>query len=310
MIKRFERKLALLAKAEVTYGVDATPTGAANAILATEADITAIEADEVKRNLYLPYLGAQETLWAGHRTIMKFKVEMAGAGAAGSAPGYGPLLRACGLAETLTALIKADYEPVSEGFESASLYMNLDGVNHVMLGARGSVKLSMAPRDIPKFEFDIQGLMGPIADVALPAQTLTGFQKPLIVSKANTPVFSIHGFAAIAENFSLDLAHQVEPRFLIGQDSIEIVDRGMSASAVVEATSLAEKNWFQIALDRAKGAIAIEHGTVAGNIVEIAAPAAELGKPSYGATQGIRNITLPMSLIPVAGDDEFKITVR
>lgn len=309
-MKRFERKIALLAKAEVTYGVDATPTGAANAILATEAELTPIEADEVSRNLYLPFLGQQETLWSGHRTIMKFKVEMAGAGAAGTAPGYGPLLRACGFAETLTALTKADYEPVSEGFESASLYMNLDGVNHVMLGARGSVKFNLKPKEIPRFEFELQGLLGPIADVVLPAQTFAAFQKPLVVGKANTPVFSIHGLSAIAESFDVDVAHQVEPRFLIGQDSIEIVGRAMSASAVVEATSLAEKNWFAIALARTKGAIAVQHGTVAGNIVEVSAPAAEIGKPAYGATQGIRNLTLPLSLIPVAGDDEFKLTVR
>jgi len=156
----------------------------------------------------------------------------------------------------------------------------------------------------------MQGLLGPIADTPLPALTLTGFKMPLIVSKANTPTFTLHGANAIGESFTADLGNQVEGRFLIGEESIQITGRNASASVAVEAGSLAAKNWFSIAEARTAGAVEIVHGTAAGNIVEFKAAKAQPGRPSYGATQGIRNMTLPFALLPDTGDDELIITFK
>ena len=51
------RKRLLLAKAEVTYGTDPTPTGAANAILVRNLEIVPLQSDIVQRELIRPYLG-------------------------------------------------------------------------------------------------------------------------------------------------------------------------------------------------------------------------------------------------------------
>ena len=310
MAKRFFRKLALLAKIEVTEGTDAVPTGAANAIQASEVQLTPLEADSVSRNLYQTYFGNQGELLAGEYVSLTFKVELAGAGAGGTAPAYGPLLRMCALAETITAATKVEYDPVTDDAESGTIYLNMDGVNHAMVGARGNVKFSLTPKGIPYLEFSMLGLFVAAADVALPAADLTGFTKPVIVSKTNTPVFSLHGIASIGESLSIDLGNKVEPRFLIGEDSMPITDRQASGAIVIEAKSVATVDWIGIALARTRGALAVQHGTAAGNIVELAAPAVEIGKPGQGETQGIINYSLPLILCPDAGDDEFKLTVR
>ena len=89
------RKRLIVAKIESTYGTDPTPTGA-NAILVRNLEITPLEAETVNRDLVRPYLGASDQLLAQTRVSMTFEVEMAGSGTAGTAPAYGPLLKACG----------------------------------------------------------------------------------------------------------------------------------------------------------------------------------------------------------------------
>lgn len=97
------RKRIILAKVETTYGTDSAPTGAANAILVRNLDVTPLDADVVSRDVVRPFLGSQGQLIAGQKVIVSMEVELAGSGTAGSAPAYGPLLRACGLSEILNA---------------------------------------------------------------------------------------------------------------------------------------------------------------------------------------------------------------
>jgi len=309
MARRLYRKLATLAKIETTYGVSSAPTGAANAMLMTDVSITPIAGEEVSRDLYRPFLGHQGVMLVGNHVTVEGSVEAAGAGVAGTAPGYGVLLRACGLSETIAAGVKVDYQPVSTGFESATLFWNLDGVNHVLLGARGNVSMSLTPKQIPKYRFTFSGLLGPITDTALPAQTLTAFKAPVPVSKAATTL-SIHGYSAPGESLTIDLGNQVEPRMLIGSESIEIVDRRATGTAVIEAAELAAVDWFDRALNRTRGALSAVHGTAAGNIIEVSAAAVEIGRPSYGQTQQVTNVSLPLMFASVSTDDDLKITVR
>lgn len=307
---RLFRKLAILAKVETAYGTAPTPAPAAvDAMIGTNVSFTPIEGDEVSRDLYLPYLGNQGVILAGKHARLEFEVEIAGAGTAGTAPKYGPLLRICGFAQTLSAGTDAVYSIVEDSVESGTIYFVIDGVRHILLGARGTVSLNMAPKGIPRWRFAFTGLLGTIADAALPAVTMAGWITPLECSSANTTM-GLHGWSSVAESLSIDLGNTVTPRFLIGSESVIISDRRTTGTAVVEATSLATINWFQRALDRTRGALNVVHGTTAGNIVQIAGPAIEIGKISQGQTDGILNYSIPLSFCPVTGRDEITITVK
>ncbi|OJY36362.1 MAG: hypothetical protein BGP11_08440 [Rhodobacterales bacterium 65-51] len=305
---RLFRKIAILNKIETTYGVSAAPA-AANAIIAKNVSFTPLEADEVPRDLVLPYLGNQGVILTGQHAKIEFDVEMAGAGAAGSAPKYSSLLRACGFAETLSAGVSATYSIIETGVESSTLYFEIDGVRHILLGARGNLSMNVAPKQIPSFRFSMTGLLGTISDQALTAVSMTGWQTPVEVSSANTTL-SLHGWSSIAEQLSVDLGNTVTPRFLIGSESVIISDRKVTGQAVVEATSLATIDWFARARSRTRGALALAHGTAAGNIVEVNGPALEIGKITQGQTDGILNYTLPLSFCPVTGRDELSIVVK
>lgn len=305
---RLFRKLAILNKIETVYGTNSAPA-AVNAIIGKNVSFTPIEAEEVSRDLMLPWLGNQGVILTGKHAKIEFDVEMAGAGAAGTVPKYGSLLRACGFAETVSAGVSVTYSIVESGVDSTTLFFEIDGVRHIMLGTRGTMSANVAPKAIPSFRFSMTGLLGTITDQALTAVTMTGWTTPVDASSANTTL-SLHGWSSIAKSLSIDLGNTVTPRFLIGSELVIISDRKVTGQAVVEATSLAAIDWFARALARTKGAMALAHGKVAGNIVEINGPALEIGKISQGQTDGILNYTLPLSFCPVSGRDELTIVVK
>lgn len=305
---RYHRKLAILHKLETTYATDAAPA-AADAMIGTNVTFTPIESDEVSRDLLLPYLGHQGVILTGKYATLEFDVEIAGAGAAGDVPKYGSLLRIAGFAETVTAGTSVEYSIVEDDAESGSLYFVSDKVQHVLLGCRANVVPTFTPKGIPRFRFRVLGLLGAISDIgAMPSFSQAGWVTPLDVSKSNTTM-TLHGWASVAESLSVDLGNTLTPRFLIGDERIHISDRRATGTAVVEARSLATVNWFDICQQRTRGALSLVHGTVAGNIVEVAAPAVEIGRPTQGQTEGIVNYSLPLMLCPATGLDELAITV-
>ncbi|WP_273794701.1 phage tail tube protein [Brucella intermedia] len=306
---RKHNKLAMLHKLETTYGEDAAPV-AANALLAANVTITPIEGQEVSRDLLLPYMGNQGIVLAGIYARVEFDLEVAGSGKAGEPPKIGSILRVSGMSETITPDQDVAYEIVEDAVESGSLYFISDKVQHVLLGGQANIAPSFAPSSIPRFRVTYLGLLGTITDVAaMPSVTNAGWTTPETVSKANTTM-SLHGWPSVAESLSVDLGNTLTPRFLIGDEKIMISDRKTTGTAVVEARSLAEVDWFSRALKRTRGELKLTHGKTAGNIVEISAPAVEVGKPSQGQTDGIVNYSLPLSLCPIEGMDELKIVFK
>lgn len=307
------RKKVILAKIETAYGSDASPTGAADAVLATSIQITPLEAQEIGRDLERPHLGGQPQILVNRHVSIQFEVEAAGAGAAGTAPGYGPLHRACGLSETVDATPgseKVVYSPVSDGHESCSIYFNLDGTLHKILGARGSLGLRVRAGQIPKWVYAFKGLFTAPGAVALPAADFSKFMDPLPVSDANTPAFTLDGHAAVLENFELDFGNDVQGRFLVGQEEIVITDRRAGGRCNIEAPALGSKDFFSLAAGHARVPLTLVHGAGAGTIVEIAAPKAQIGRPAYAESQGVAHLDIPLSFTPDAGDDEVAVTIR
>lgn len=303
-------KMAILAKIEVTKGTDPVPTGAANAILASDVTITPLEGDTAQRNNITPWFGNQGSLMATQYSKISFSVELAGAGAAGTVPAYGPLLRACGCAVTTSAGVSVTFTPVSSGIESIALYCNVDGTNHVLTGAQGTVKITTDAKGIPKLQFEFTGLFNPLTATALPTATYTAFKDPVPVNKANTTL-TLHTIGLAASSFSWDIGNKVVKRDLMTVDSVEITDRESTGQVVFENTDIGVKDWVSTVLANTKGPLQLIHGKSAGNIIEINAPLAQPQKPTYSDSDGIQMMNLPLAFCTgTAGNDEWSIVVR
>lgn len=306
------RRRTILAKIETSYGVDPTPTGAANAILVRNLNITPQNSEIVSRDLVRPYLGNSEQLQASTHVTLDFEVELAGSGAAGTAPAYGCLLRACGLSETVSTGVSVTYAPISTGFESVTVYFNVDGTLHKITGARGTVELNINARQIPVYKFTFTGLYSAPIATALPTVTYTAFQTPLVANNDNTTGFSFFSYAGVLESLNLNVGNTVNYRTLVGSESVIVTDRKTSGTCQIEAPAIGTKDFFAAALaDGTLGALDITHGTAGGNKVQITSSRIDLSNPSYTDNNGINMLSLPFVAVPsTAGNDEFSIVVK
>lgn len=300
----------LLAKIETGYASDAAPTASANAILATNVELTPMDGEDVTRSLERAHLGADPTIPINLRSVLSFDVELVGSGTAGTAPAFGPLLRMCALGQTITVGTRVDYNPVTDGHESGSVYLMIDTTRYVLLGARGTAVLTLNANGLPMARFTLTGLFTVPSDQVKVAPDYTAFQTPTVVSKANTPLFTIGGTALVMRNFSFDLGNDVQPRMLVGQEAIIIVDRDERLSVQVEAVPMATYNPYQIAMNQTLQAVAITHGTVAGKRVKLNLPSAQQARPTGLANeQGIKEWSLQFTPLPSStGNDQFTLT--
>jgi hypothetical protein len=304
------RRVAMLAKIETTYGVDAAPTGSADAVLLQEAEVTPMEAERIERPIIRPWLGARPFVLAGARTRVRASVDAAGAGAAGTVPAFGPLLRGCGLQQTVSAGVSVTYAPRSSGFESLTLVYNLDGTRHRGLGARGTLTLELAANAFPRFTLDYTAFFTAAAAEALPTVDLTAWRDPRPVGFVDTPVFTIDSIAVPLERFALDLGNQVAWRDLVGARSVQITGRTPSVTARIEAPALATLDLFARAAAQTPVPVVIQQGTSAGGIVEVSLPRCQVLNPRYGDSDGIAMLDLDLVPLPDQGDDELTIVVR
>jgi hypothetical protein len=300
----------LLFKIEGAYAVDPTPTGAANAILATNVELRPMEGQDLSRNLERPYLGAQPTLPTGLHVVLTFSTELAASGTAGVAPKWGPIARAIGMAQVIVADTSVAYNPISSNMESAYVYLWIGSTLHKMKGSRGGGTIGIDAQGIPVIRWTVMGLFVDPTESAAATPNFTGFQEPLIASSENTPTFTINGVALVLRSYSFDFGNQVEPRLLIGREQIRIRDRSERLNCTVEAVPLTTINPYALAKAKARVPVSIVHGTVAGNIVTIATPLAQVQRlPNLQNNQDV--LEWPLALVPQpnAGNDQFTITL-
>lgn len=310
MAKRM-RKALVLAKVQASAGVDAAPAAATNAILCRATNITPVSAEFAERNLIRPYLGHGGSVAVTQYSQIEIEVELAGSGTEGTAPAFGPLLRACGLAETITAGVDVAYTPVSDNFELITVHANLDGILHKMVDCRASVRLDITSRAIPFLAFTVMGRYAPLIDSALPNDVdYSMFMKPLGVNKVNTPAWTLGAYTGCLQSFQMDLANQLEWRSLIGCEGAEITDRRPTGTAVLELPSIGNLDWPSLVSSGTLSAFSITHGTQAGNIVQVDLPKVQLTDPSYSDQNGIAMLNLNLQIQPDAGNDELELTFK
>lgn len=306
------KNMVLLAKQEVTLGVDPVPTPAANSILVRALMPQIINAEFVERNNIRGYKGNFGSLAVGVHRMFEFEVELAGSGAAGTAPKWAPLLMACGFSETLVLSTTATYAPVSTGEPTVTLYGYLDGILFKMSGCKGTVSFELNSKQIPVMKFKFIGEYSAATDTAFPTgMVFTGFQKPLTVGKVNTPTLSFFGFAAVASALSFDVANALVYRDLIGFSGAYSSDRKPAGSATIELPAIAAANFGELARLGTEGALQVIHGTVAGNIIQVDMPKIQLtSAPTITNDNELALLSTQFSINPNAGNDEIVIVAK
>ncbi len=318
----FDRKFrncVLLAKVETTKGTDAVPTGATNAILPVgEISLTPIEADRVPRNILRGYFGAPDQLLGSSWQSIRFSVELAGSGTAGTAPAWGALLQACAFAETVTAGQRVDYTPVSTGLKSASIYAYADGLEYKLIGAVGTLNGAGTVGGVPVLNFEFWAPFKAPTAVTNPSPTLTAWKVPQIVSDVNTTDVVLGGSYAtgaitggtsyVSGGIEFDLGNVVTRRELIGAKESVLTDRSVSGTVkTLDLTAAQEVALLaDFAADTARS-IGMLHGTAAGNKVLLFFTQARLLGLTPVNLEGVWTSDLAFEAPPLTGNDDMRI---
>ena len=302
------RKRLILAKTESTYGTDSSPVGT-DAVLVRDLSITPLQSDTVDRELIRPYFGASEQLLANTRVEVTFQVELAGSGTAGTAPTYGRVLQACAFSETVSAGVSVTYAPVSATFGSVTIFYNIDGVLHKVTGCRGTFTLNGAVGEIPTIDFTMTGIYNAPTDTAAPAVTYSNQAAPVIFKNGNTTGFELFSYSGCLQSIELDIGNEVIYRELVGcNKEVLINNRAVTGSVVLEAPTIASKDFFTTALGTSLGNLTFQHGQTAGNIVSFASTSIDIGDVNYEDQDGIHMLSIPVTAVPTgSGNNEISI---
>jgi hypothetical protein len=321
MASRLIKKTAILAKLETTYGTDAVPTGAANAMLASNLSVNPLNANNVDRALIRAYFGSSEQLVGTRYMECGFDVELVGSGVAGTPPAWGPLMRSIGFAETITAALRVDYTPISDDIESATIYWYDDGVLHKLLGVRGTATMDLSVGVKPVISFKFIGIYGGIAEQAAPATTLTAWKVPQIVvnaqsgdvtlgatHSATTAPALIGGTPVTSQGLTIDLGITATFQPLLGEESVEVTDRNVTGAIKLKMSAAQEVEYMNKVLLAELSSVGLQHGTVDANKIQVFMPSVQFTTPTKEELNGQRLIGYALRAVPVAGNDEFRLT--
>jgi hypothetical protein len=295
------RNRLLLIDMEGTYGTAPSLDGT-DALLVSEIDVTPLEVELVDRELITGYFGNTEKVVGARMSRATFSVELAGSGAAGTAPKYGKVLRACGFDETIIATTSVTYDPISDGHESVAIAFHAEGTLHVMRGARGTLSFDCATGAIPKINFELTCLYTAASSATFPTATFTDQKKPLAFNSQNTTNVSIFGYAACLEGFTLDLANEVVFRQNAGcSENVQITERKPSGTIKIEAPVRSVKDYFANIAAQTLGEVEFTHGDC-----DIILPSCNLGTAAYSDSDGILMLDIPIMPNPIDGNDEMQ----
>lgn len=300
------RKAVILAKIETTYGTDALPVVGSDSILCSVPQITP-DGEKIIRDFVRSSLSPLGHVIGIKTFNIKFKVELKGSGSAGTAPEIGPLLRACGLDETIVASTSVTYDPISEDFESVTIYFYRDGLLHKLLGCRGTFNLDLSVGQYGTLDFDMTGIYATPTDVTLVTGSYNDTLPPVFLDAGLT----LGSYSPIFTKLQLSMGNKVIQRrdanAETGLIGVEITGREPSGSIDPEAVLVATKDFWSAWEDGTKEALTCAAGATAGNICTISADKIQYGNIGYGDRDDIVTYELPFTPCLTSGDDELSL---
>ena len=288
------RNELILAKIQPTLGTDSVPTGTdavalANIVQANPAEGARFAERPVIRG---GSIGKASPLFGGSLFSFQIEVEIKGSGAAGTAPEFGPLLRACGFLETIVASTSVTYTPRSSGHELVSIYWYLDGSRIRVIDCRGNVSFRGGTGEVVIATFNMTGrkVTGDPTDVAQPTPTLDTTVPPTFLG-AN--FFNLDAYNPAFTEWTLDMQNGVNPaenaNASDGYGEIRITERDPRGSINPEMTLVSVQDWLDDWEQGTTQDMNFQLGS-AGNQFQFSLPIARYIEPSMDDRDGTRVI--------------------
>ena len=298
MARKFSKKILAFAP-ETSYGVDAIAGGTPHYVLGREVIITPMAGESKALEYDNGKLGNSAEVVTELYTTLEFGCDFSASADPASPAPWSGLLASC-LRRIDAGEDEVVYALDDDSIASNTFYFYMDGTLHAIVGARGSMKLSMVAKDFPKLTFSFRGLHVSPKAQALPVANFSAWQTPLKVGAAETSA-TLDGKAIKMISFEYDQANQVIHQEYVGHEEVMITDYQPTATMVLEAPTLQAFDLFALAEAGSTVALIISHGS-AGNQVRFESSAMQIGRPTYAEQEGTLTYSLPLR--PIGSEDK------
>ena len=304
-----KKKEVILAKIESTYNTDPTPTNSADAILCESFEWANEGLRMIDRPAPKNTLGSYAPVYGGTLKGLTIAVEYRGSGTAGAVNDMSPLLRACGLGETINVGTSVIYAPVSTGFESCTIYRYNDGKLQKYTGCVGNLQCNFTTGGFFLFTFNMVGHFVSETDAAIVVPTYDAAVPAVVISGS----FTANAYAAVIAALQFDLGNVIAmpPDFngTDGYGTIQITDRKVTGSFDPQDVLVATHDFMSeftagTSMVLATGTI----GPAAGNKIGVGMPAFKYADLGPGDRDGVATLSNSFAAEESSGDDEVTFT--
>lgn len=309
-----------LFKKESVYGTDAAPVVGTNGALTRNFNMgEPIQVDQLDRPLDLPSRGRRKSAATNARVPFSYELEMAGSGTAGTAPPWMEHLEMCGMAApVLTAVTDAQqkFAAIGTALSSGTLWHWMGGMRTRARGSRATFGFDFTVGAYPFLSINGMGLLpaSPTApiDTTAPggAVDLDRWIEPVEVNTDNTD-FTLDGYALVLRQFTGAANADVQMRNLVGANYVVRGNHAWTGTIVAEAPALGTKDYFAKLKAGDEMVVHLQHGTVAGNIVEVDGDQLQILRITRSEDNDVMMVTIEYGLnITAAGQDDLLFTAR
>lgn len=281
------RKTVILAKVETTSGTDAAPGNTTDAVLFWVENLSAkIEEQFAERDVVTGVFATPDQLPYTRRGTITFTVDLASAGAAGTAPQWGDLLIGCGMAETLSAGVSATYNDVSTALKTLTIWAYMDGELRKFAYCAGNMTLDATVGSVGKLAFTFTGLVTSVAAGTNPVPTLSAWQRPQAIGPAFGTKLTLGGTMAAGvisggtsfdwKSIQSDMGNDVQYDELVTTETVAIYGRNSTLTVVADLTVAAEVQKYADMHAGTRTSIGFTQGTAGGGKVSFFTPNAFL----------------------------------
>lgn len=306
----------LLAKKEVTYGLD--PAAVATNTLWAESITYKVTGQRVKSDPAKPGVGPTASQVYGEHAEVSFKIPLAGSGVAGTAPKWGPVMKACGWAETVVAVTSVTYGLMANPKAADSMTLKWRDGNrrlHLAKGFRGRVGFELTAGNRLMLVITGKGLHTIVseagADLAHIDADFTGWLDSKPVSNGTT-TFSLAGVSTLGiRELSFDQSDNVRFIDVPGQENVELIgERAFTGKGKTTTPLPSALNYESLWVAGSVNTFAMVHGATAGNIVTVNGRA-QIVDPDYSRDNGDDVTSFSLEIVPssLTTDDDLAIVL-
>lgn len=310
----------ILGKIQVSEGVDSVPVVATNAILASNISFS-VEADQIKREIDLPYRGGFPILNVNAKVKVTFDIELIGNAIAGTAPAIGPILRACSMLQTLSASA-AQYKPVSSADEACSLYFMLPDPNvagaylrFICVDARGTMDIDQTIGAFSKGSVSMTGTYANPTAQASAFPDISGYAAPVEITTATWSVkLDTNAGTYLINAQSLQFSQSQETPYAEGSQfkgTFGGKREETSATLTVFDPGSAKNIWALADSNVSTHELVstVQPATSPTNrITVLTFPKVQVGFPGIETVSEAQGLSIPITILPTIGNDDFTLT--